>query len=290
MSGNGAAVAYESRDPASNIYRVPFDAARGTIGAMVPVTTGSRAFRFVDESPDGKWLVLATSFLQQEDLFISRPDGTELRQLTTDVFNDRTPQWSPKGDRIAFYSDRTGKYEVWTITPSGQLTQLTDSPQLTLLFPRWSPSGRWMSATDTQRTVIFDPSKPWKEQTPDELPSTNTTPSTFTLPPVWSTDEREIAGAVGNTVFVYNLASRTFRAVPNAVGGVVGWLKDGRLMVTNPKDTFLVHPDTGAMQPLVLPDPLGLARLQLRLSRDERTLYLALSAAETDIWIATLRR
>jgi Tol biopolymer transport system component len=290
MAGNGAAVVYESRDPARNIYRAPFDAARGTIGAMVPVTTGSRAFYFVDDSPDGKWLVLGTGFLQQEDLFISRPDGTELRQLTTDVFNDRAPQWSPKGDRISFYSDRTGKYEIWTITPSGQLTQLSESADRSMLLPAWSPSGRWISATNLDTTILFDPSKPWKEQTPEVLASTNTTPPTFTSQAVWSADEKAIAGTVGNIVFVYNLASRTFRAVPNAFGGVVGWLTDGRLMVTNAKITALIHPDTGAMQPLVLPDALGLVRVPLRLSRDERTLYLALSPAETDIWIATLRR
>ena len=56
----------------SNIYRASFDPARATVGAFEAVTTGSRTFRFIDPSPDGQFLVLGTSYLQQEDLFISR--------------------------------------------------------------------------------------------------------------------------------------------------------------------------------------------------------------------------
>jgi eukaryotic-like serine/threonine-protein kinase len=294
LASNGAALIYESRETTSNIYRAPFDAARGVIGTPpVAVTTGSRSFRFVDESPDGKWLVLATSYLQQEDLFISKADGSELRQLTTDSFNDRFPEWSPKGDVIAFYSDRSGKYEVWTITPGGQLKQITDAPTHSLLWPRWSPSGRWMSATDVTSgggTLIFDPSKPWKDQTPDALPPATSTAASFTARPSWSPDETEIAGSVGNAVFIYNIASRKYRTVANVNGVVNAWLKDGRLIVLNQMSPVIVHPNTGATQPLVFPDSRGLAGFELRLSRDQLTAFGALAVAESDIWMVTLGR
>ena len=102
FSSNGDAGVYESRETTSNIYRASFDPARATVGAFEAVTTGSRTFRFIDLSPDGQFLVLGTSYLQQEDLFISRMNGSELRQLTTDLFNDRYPDWSPKATSSRF--------------------------------------------------------------------------------------------------------------------------------------------------------------------------------------------
>ena len=33
--------------------------------------------------------------------------------------NDNFPAWSPKGDRIAFTTDRDGDYEIYSIRPDG---------------------------------------------------------------------------------------------------------------------------------------------------------------------------
>jgi serine/threonine protein kinase len=293
MAPTGAAIIYESRDTSSNIYRAPFDAARGTIGTPIAVTTGSQYFRFVSDSPDGKWLVFATTFLEQEDLYISRVDGTERRQLTTDRFNDRIPQWSPNGDVIAFYSDRSGKYEIWTITPAGLLKQISYSPANALLWPRWSPTGALMSTTDTaaDTTFIFDPTRPWKDQGPDALPPAPGKLRTFTgRGPVWSPDGRELTGSVGPTVYIYNLASRTYRSIGTAPGNPAAWLKDGRILVGPPGSLMILDPKTGAIQPLTSPDPRVVRSADLILSHDQQTVYMALPVNEWDIMMATIGR
>jgi hypothetical protein len=291
LAANGRNLVYEARETTSNIYRAPFDVEHLTIGRPEPVTTGSRTFRFVDPSPDGRLVVLGTSFLQQEDLFIGKPDGSELRQLTTDMFNDRWPEWSPNGDVIAFYSDRTGKYEIWTATPAGQLKQITNAPDLSLLYPRWSPTGRWMTATDVSSgrgTVIFDPNKPWQEQTPDRLPPPAGPGTTFTQRVVWSPDEKEIAGPVANAVYVYNIASRQHRQIPNARGLPLAWLRDGRIVIATPSLVNVIDPQTGNARPVVMPDLHGLTGVEIRLSRDEKTAFLSLAVNEADVWMVTL--
>ncbi|HKI01847.1 MAG TPA: hypothetical protein VKK31_07710 [Thermoanaerobaculia bacterium] len=50
--------------------------------------------------------------------------------------------WSPDGKKIAFYSDRTGDYEIYVMNPDGTgVVQLTKTPG-TDDMPAWSPDGK----------------------------------------------------------------------------------------------------------------------------------------------------
>jgi TolB protein len=69
-------------------------------------------------------------------------DGTGLTQLTQDPTNldafDRTPDWSPAGDRIVFETDRDGNREIYVMNANGTgLTNLTGNPALDAT-PAWS--------------------------------------------------------------------------------------------------------------------------------------------------------
>ena len=46
-------------------------------------------------------------------------DGTELRQLTDNDDDDGLPVWSPDGESIAFWSDRTGDLEIFVMNADG---------------------------------------------------------------------------------------------------------------------------------------------------------------------------
>ena len=77
-----------------------------------------------------------------EDLFVVRMDGTGYRQLTDDAFRNRGPAGRADGSLIGFYSDRAGRYEVWTIRPDGSgLEQLTETKVGTQWYPEWSFDG-----------------------------------------------------------------------------------------------------------------------------------------------------
>jgi Tol biopolymer transport system component len=58
---------------------------------------------------DGNW-----------EVYIVNVDGSGLRRLTSDPGNDGLPTWSPDGRTLAFVSDRSGQWEVWTTRPDGR--------------------------------------------------------------------------------------------------------------------------------------------------------------------------
>jgi len=59
--------------------------------------------------------------------------------LTDDPGRNKRPVWSPDGQMIAFYLDRSGNFEVYVMAIDGSgVTQLTDQPDFDD-FPSWQP-------------------------------------------------------------------------------------------------------------------------------------------------------
>ena len=287
VSSNGAVVAYASRVTRRNVHRAPFDAARLVAGPSEPVTTGTRPWATLDPSPDGQHLALS-SYQPNEDIFISRADGSDLRQITSDAAYDRFPHWSPDGSLIAFYSNRTGKYEVWTTTVAGQVRQVTDVKEYTTLYPTWSPSGDRMVFTDAAQNafVLFDPRKPWTAQTPEVLPRPPTSEPSTMLFPQWSPDGTRIGGAVRNVVMIYELATKTYSEV--AKGVAMLWLSDARVLVMQPA-LAVVDTKTRSTAPVKFQGPTPFwSPASVRLTRDGRMIYFITVEVESDIWIAEI--
>src|SRR5215470_4009066 len=46
-------------------------------------------------------------------------DGSRLRVITDGAANDQVPNWTRRGDRLLFFSDRTGKNQLYTMKPDG---------------------------------------------------------------------------------------------------------------------------------------------------------------------------
>jgi TolB protein len=65
----------------------------------------------------------------QASLFVSNADGSGERPLMQSNTLDYNPAWSPKGDWIAFTSERAGSADLYRIHPDGTgLDRLTDDP------------------------------------------------------------------------------------------------------------------------------------------------------------------
>jgi TolB protein len=82
-------------------------------------------------SPDGEWLAFSASkerFSESQDIYLMRPDGSDLTQLTRTQDDEESPAWSPDGTHIAFSTDRDGNYEIYTMKADGtELIRLTNN-------------------------------------------------------------------------------------------------------------------------------------------------------------------
>jgi len=101
-------------------------------------------------SPDGSQVVLQSYQGGTFHIWLMKPDGTGLRQLTFGHGDDREPRFSPDGRTVAFSSDRAfkGSYDVWTVdVASGKLKQIT-SDEDEEYEPAWSPDGKQLAYVD----------------------------------------------------------------------------------------------------------------------------------------------
>ena len=82
-------------------------------------------------------------------MYVIRTDGTGLRQLTDDPAADRVPRWSPDGEWIVPFSDRSGELQLWKMRVDGsELQQVTRTggggPAA------WSPNGTKLAVIEAE--------------------------------------------------------------------------------------------------------------------------------------------
>jgi uncharacterized protein YgiM (DUF1202 family) len=100
---------------------------------------GSPAF-----SPDGRFIAMTTNTNNSYDIFRMTADGGSRVKLTKTPlwegikpdqepkqWNNVAPAWSPDGSRIAFLTDRTGRWEIWVMNADGSNQQPLFSDEIT---------------------------------------------------------------------------------------------------------------------------------------------------------------
>jgi serine/threonine protein kinase len=290
FSRDGKRMIYVSQARTSNIYRIGFDPASETVvGDPTPVTRGTRDAWLPDISQDGRWVAFATTG-KQENIFVARSDGAELHRLTDDMYQNRGPRWSPDGKQIGFYSNRTGKFQIWIIHPDGSgLRQLTEGPQA-LQGPYWSPTGKQFAAFQPfpTETFIIGTSADGKTATSQSLPALGKNDEQF-WPSSWSPNGHYLAGykiVAGNFAgtVIYSFESRQYRTATD-FGHAPIWLSDSRRLLFNHNGKlYLVDTVTKRVRQ-VLSVPLREVNPWLfGLSRDDREIVFSVANAEADIW------
>jgi len=116
-------------------------------------------------SPDGSRIAFQSSgptgtvIGEGLDLYSVRPDGTDLRRLTSGRGNDTGAAWSPDGRRIAFSSDRNFNWELYVVNADGtglmRITNDGGSHGPNDGGPAWDPSSGsgWVAPPPTPAPI-----------------------------------------------------------------------------------------------------------------------------------------
>lgn len=101
-------------------------------------------------SPDGKWIAFTSTKDGNQELYVAKSDGTDVKRLTSDPAIDAHPCFSPDGQKILFSTNRWGDLELAVIDLDGSnLTRITTSRGFDD-YPAWSPNGQQIAWTSNR--------------------------------------------------------------------------------------------------------------------------------------------
>jgi Tol biopolymer transport system component len=299
MSADGKHLLYSSQDLRFNIGKVAFDpVAKKLTGEPQLLTTGATQFIEVDPSPDGQWVVFR-SRSKQEDLYLARTDGTDMRKLTDDAPKDRGPRFLSDSKTIGFFSDRSGQYEAWTIRIDGsEMKQVTKTVGVNMFFPAWSADGKKLISNNEQGVHLFDLSGKLPATNPVILPRVG--PNQIFNAFSWFPDGNKLVGIVStfhgtqqSGIWTYDFTKKQYQkftdlqiSLPEATPS---WLSDNRtILFTDNRNLNLLDTQTGKVNVVYWARDAALIRAP-RPSSDSRTIFFVRRTAEADIWLANIQ-
>ncbi|WP_445665996.1 S41 family peptidase [Fodinibius sp. AD559] len=92
-----------------------------------------------------------------EIITVPKEEGTWRNLSNTSGVADRYPIWSPDGQKIAWFSDESGEYQLHIADQKGlEDPQKIKLPEPTFFFkPAWSPDGQYIAYTDTHYRLWY---------------------------------------------------------------------------------------------------------------------------------------
>lgn len=140
-------------------------------------------------SPTGKRAIFQ---FRGDIITVPKKDGAWRNLTNTSSHADRSPIWSPKGDKVAWFSDKSGEYELVISDQMGlEEPKFITLPNQTFYFrPQWSPDGQYIAYTDTDYSLwyVSIASGEAKKVDTDRFAHPNRS-----LNPEWSPDSKWIA-------------------------------------------------------------------------------------------------
>ena len=143
FSPDRSQLAYSKGRFVANLWRVPILSSRMATWANAEQLTFDQAWvEFVGVSPDAQYLAISTDRSGNKDIWVLPATGGEMRQLTTNVRPDWSPQFSPDGSEIAFYAYRDGARSLRIMpTAGGAALPVPLSGVGEQFVPAWSQDG-----------------------------------------------------------------------------------------------------------------------------------------------------
>jgi Tol biopolymer transport system component len=295
LSADGTSLVFRSKIESVNPAAIAFDPATERAGDVKLLLHRTGILIPVDVSPDGHWIALHNLRERIEDLFIMRPDGTELSRVTDDPTRDRYPRFSPDGTTLTFYSNKGGPYEAWSIQLDGsRRTRLTDLPDAEVDYAFFAPDGRRLIAVlFSGDWLIGSPPWPMTRKTAT-LTKAQQVGGGLMVPTYWSRDSRRLVGGIflpsgtqrGNAS--YDFASGAVTQLSDDAGGyTMAWMPDDRRILYFTAAGTLMIQDLVSLKrhevavKLPLPPDVDFS---LAASPDGRMLYYGAQQLSANIW------
>lgn len=105
-------------------------------------------------SPTGKRAIFE---FRGDIITVPKKEGNWRNLTASSGEADRAPIWSPKGDKVAWFNDQSGEYQLLISDQKGQEEpQVITLPNQTFYFrPQWSPNGQFIAYTDTDYNMWY---------------------------------------------------------------------------------------------------------------------------------------
>jgi WD40-like Beta Propeller Repeat len=224
---------------------------------------------YPDLSPDGRRVAMRRPVQGNIDIWLRDVLSGGMTRLTFDAAVESTPVWSPDGTRIAFNSNRTGVYTLYTKASngSGAEERLVDSRN-NRVTNDWSRDGRWLLYAERHPTSARDL---WALDTTGRdhtLRVVANTPaeevlSTFSPDGRWVAYQTNESGRFEVVVQAFPQASGKWQ-VSTAGGVAPRWRADGKeLYFLAPDATMMAVPVTAAGTSFAVGAPVPLFRTRI---------------------------
>ncbi len=171
---------------------------------------GADYLQYMDFSNDGKQAIITA----RGDIFRVIPGEREtiVKNLTnTSGIRENYAQISPDGKKVAFFSDRTGEYQLYIQEiDGGKATPLTQNLNCTDYHPRWSPDGSKILFGNKEFSIFYVDVASGKLAKIDESHYLDNDEFTWEMSDyAWSPDSRWIAYSFtrenrNNVIFLYD--------------------------------------------------------------------------------------
>ncbi|MCX8074065.1 MAG: carboxypeptidase regulatory-like domain-containing protein [Clostridia bacterium] len=100
---------------------------------------------YIPPSAVNSTIVFTYKINNQTDIWKINPDGTGRANLINwPSSNEKRPVLSPNGDKLAFISNKSGKYQIWVANYDGSNPKQITFDEEVHTGPEWSPDGQWL--------------------------------------------------------------------------------------------------------------------------------------------------